>query len=315
MAKNKVQFQKGYSLVELFHEYGTEDRCRDALFQWKWPNGFRCPECGCARHCQLQSRQLFQCNQCHHQTSLTAHTLFENTKLPLTTWFLAVHLIVQAKTGLSCLALKRQLGVSYNTAWKVKHKIMQVMKERDDSHPLTGFVQVDDAYWGGEQHGGKRGRGSSNKTPFVAAVEVNEQGHPTKMHMQVLKGFRHAESKKWSQQHLQAGSQVVSDGLACFAAVTESGCEHIKVVTGGGPASVEHEEFTWVNTMLGKVKTSLHGTYHAINPKHLPRYLAEFCYRFNRRYQLAELLPRFMSVAVRTPPMPYRLLRLAEVCG
>ena len=133
MCKNKIQFQSGYSLVELFRDYGTEEQCAEALFNLRWPDGFQCPDCGCDRYCVIKTRRLYQCNQCHRQTSLTSGTIFEQTKLPLTTWFLAIHLITQAKTGLSALSLKRQLGVSYNTAWSMKHKIMQVMKERDDS--------------------------------------------------------------------------------------------------------------------------------------------------------------------------------------
>lgn len=178
MAKNKVQFQKGYSIIDLFREYGTEKQCEGALFKWRWPDQFSCSKCGSHSYCRLKTRRLYQCNHCHHQTSLTAGTIFEKTKLPLTTWFLGIHLLTQSKTGLSALELKRQLGVSYNTAWLMKHKVMQVMKERDDSKPLKGLVQLDDVYWGGERHGGKRGRGSADKTPFVAAVEVSEDGCP-----------------------------------------------------------------------------------------------------------------------------------------
>ena len=116
MPKNKVQFQSGYSLVELFHHYGTEDQCKQALFKWRWPNGFICPECGDSHYCLLSTRKVYQCNKCHRQTSLIAGTIFEQTKLPLTTWFLAMHLITQSKVGISALSLMRQLGVSYNTA-------------------------------------------------------------------------------------------------------------------------------------------------------------------------------------------------------
>lgn len=101
-----------------------------------------------------------------------------------------MHLITRAKIGISSLALKRELGVSYNTAWSMKQKIMQVMKERDDSQPLSGIVQTDDADYGGKRHDGKRGRGSENKTPFVAAVSTNEEGHPIRMNFTVVKGFR-----------------------------------------------------------------------------------------------------------------------------
>jgi transposase-like protein len=181
MSKNKVQFQEGYSLIQLFQDYGTENQCHDALFKLRWPRGFNCLECGCHRYCFLKTRKLYQCNNCHHQTSLISGTIFEQTKLPLTRWFLAIHLITQSKTGLSALALKREIGVSYNTAWSMKHKIMQVMKERDDSKPLGGTIQLDDVYWGGERHGGKRGRGSANKVPLVAAVSLNEEGYPIAM--------------------------------------------------------------------------------------------------------------------------------------
>ncbi len=313
--KNKVQFQKGYSFLEFMENYGTEEKCRQALFDWRWPEGYICPDCGGKSYCTLKSRSLYQCNHCHHQHSLTSGTIFASTKLPLRTWFLAIHLLTQAKTGLSALALRRQLGVSYNTAWSMKQKIMQVMKERDDSKPLTGIIQLDDVYWGGEHRGGKPGRGSQNKTPFLAAVAVNEAGHPIAMNMNVVKGFRLNEIARWARDHVSSESLVVSDGLACFRAVTASGCQHSSIVTGGGPASVTNETFTWVNTMIGNVKNSITGTYHAINPKHLPRYLAEFCYRFNRRFELENMLPRFAYIAARTPPMPVRLLKLAEACG
>jgi hypothetical protein len=168
---------------------------------------------------------------------------------------------------------------------------------------------------GGERRGGKRGRGSANKVPFVAAVSLNESGHPIAMSMNVVKGFRLTEIARWAKCHLQPGSTVVSDGLACFSAVKDAGCSRISIVTGGGAQSVTKEEFTWVNTLIGNVKKAINGTYHTINPKHLPGYLAEFCYRHNRRFQLDNMLPRFAYVAVRTPPMPIRLLKMAEGYG
>jgi hypothetical protein len=82
---------------------------------------------------------------------------------------------------------------------------------------------------------------------------------------------------------------------------------------GGGPESVKHEDYTCVNTLVGNVKSSLHGTYHAVSARGLPRYLAEFTYRFDRRFKLEDMVPRLGYVAVRTPPMPMRLLTIAEV--
>lgn len=311
MKKNKIQFQKGYSLANLMQDYGTEKQCHNALYNWRWPEGFVCPKCDSPSHCILKNKTLYQCNQCHHQTSITSGTIFADTKLPLTTWFLAIYFLTQDKTGISALALKRHLGVSYNTSLTLKHKVMQVMMEREDSKPLAGLIQLDDVYYGGERHGGKRGRGSSDKIPFVAAVSTNEMGHPQAMTMNVVAGFSLDGIGQWAKQNLLAGSHVISDGLPCFSAVKEAGCSHEAIITGGGFKSVEKEEFLWVNTMIGNVKNAITGTYHSVSLTHLPRYLAEFCYRFNRRFELKKLLPRFMYVALRTDPKPRKFFNLA----
>ena len=258
----------------------------------RWPQGYLCRACASRSHCRLRTCKLFQCNTCKHQVSLTAGTLFASTRLPLAAWFLAIHLVTQSKHGISTLELASQLGVSQNTAWQLKHKLMQAMRERDERVPLEGIVQVDDAYWGGQRRGGKRGRGAAGKTPFVAAVEVTVEGRPHKLRMSRVKGFRKAALRRWAARRLQAGKRVQSDGLACFRGVAEAGCEHVPTVTGGGPGSCEEPRLTWLNTMLGNLKRSIDGTYHAIDAKHLPRYLAGFSYRFNRRYKLADLVPR-----------------------
>ena len=110
MARNPVQFQKGTSLNAFLSLYGTEDQCFDALYRWRWPNGFECPHCGHDRGCQLNTRKLQQCHRCHRQTSITAGTLFEATKLPLTVWFQAIHLITQDKKGISAMTLQPPSG-------------------------------------------------------------------------------------------------------------------------------------------------------------------------------------------------------------
>lgn len=311
MARNTVQFQKGLSLPRFLEKYGTEEQCRAELKKLRWPKGFCCPKCGHRKGCELKARPVTQCYRCHHQASLTAGTLFAQTKLPLKTWFLAIFLLTQSKNGLSALALSRHLGVSYNTAWLLTHKIMQAMRERDDGKALTGLIQVDDAYWGGERRGGKRGRGSAGKTPFVAAVACSGDGRPVAMRMTPLKGFSRASIERWAGQHLSPDSEVRSDGLACFRAIAGT-CSHRSIRTGSGPASVEMPEFTWVNTMLGNVKNALHGTYHAVRSKHLGRFLGAFSYRFNRRFELDRMVERFAYIACRTAPLPRKLAILAE---
>ncbi len=211
MAKSKVQFQKGYSLFEFLKDYGSEAQCEKALFAWRFPHGFVCPECANKTFCQLKCRpRVLQCNHCRHQLSLTGNTIFANTKLPLTKWFLAMHLLSQTKTGLSAMELKRQLGVKYDTAWMLKHKLLQAMKESDDKQPISGIIQLDDVYWGGERRGGKRGRGAAGKTPFVAAVALNKEGHPIKMRMTVVDGFKTKSIADWAKRHVASGSAVIS---------------------------------------------------------------------------------------------------------
>lgn len=312
MSKNRVQFQKGMSLSGFMAQYATEEQCQQALFAWRWPQGFVCPSCGHTKACALKARRLLQCAACRHQCSLSSDTIFAGTKLPLRTWFLAMFLLTQAKNGLSALELSRQLGISYNSTWLMKHKLMQVMKEREATKPLAGWIQLDDAFWGGRRRG-KRGRGARGKTPLVAAVATDEQGNPQRLRLSRVRGFRLREIARWSQLHLTPGSHVCSDGLSCFAAVSQAGCTHQPTVIKGPGSLRRRKTLKWVDTMLGNVKNAIHGTYHAVGHKHLPRYLAEFCWRFNRRFDLSNLLTRLAVIATRTPPMPYRLVKLAEV--
>ena len=311
MRKNSVQFQKGLSLAEFQRHYGSAEACRDAVAQLRWPNGFLCPECGNSTFCVLRRRSLYQCHRCRRQTSVTAGTLFHATKLPLPTWFLALYLVTQGKKGMSSLELGRHLGVSQNTAWAIRHKLMQAMLERDSGRRLDGLIQLDDAYVGGRRRGGKRGRGSPNKTPLVAAV-ATQAGRPTQLKLSRIKSFHSQEVQRWSRHHVSAEAEVLSDGLACWSGVREAGRRHRVLLTGSGPEAVEHEEFRWVNTVLGNLKAALRSSYHGVAAKHVPRYLAEFQYRFNRRHELKRLPLRLLQAAVDTPPMPCRLLSVAE---
>lgn len=311
MAFNPIQFQPGMSIPEFLRSFGTDAQCAAALTAARWPGGFCCPRCGVKAHCVVGhgARKLFQCNNCRHQTSLTAGSLMEHSKLPLTTWFLAIYLISQAKTGLSSLALKRQLGVSYPTAWLLQQKICRAMGRQESTHRLSGEVQLDDAYLGGERTGGKSGRGSENKVPFIAAVSVTEAGHPVHLKLNLLSGFTTQAVSKWAKASLLPDTLVVSDGLACFAAVTDAGCVHMPTVVGRlKPRDLP--EFKWVNTVLGNLKTTLAGCYHALKyRKYAEHYLAAFAYRFNRRFDLRDLVARLVIDVARATPVPEKAVR------
>ena len=140
-------------MAEFLNRYGSEAQCEAALEAMRWPDGFRCPACGHEGHTLFYRDGLkyWQCRACHSQTTLTAGTIFQATKLPLTSWFLAMHLLSQAKNHVSALELMRHLGVCYRTAWRLKHKLIQVRPKREADRVLLGRIEVDDAYLGGEK--------------------------------------------------------------------------------------------------------------------------------------------------------------------
>jgi transposase-like protein len=189
MARNKVQLQKGLCEAAFETLYGTEEKCRAVVIASRWPNGFECPACGARAYCEVTTRGLFQCSACRRQTSPIAGTIFASAHVPLRLWFRAMYHLTQSKQGISSVELGRRLGVTQTTAWKIKHKLVQVMMERDATKPLSGRVELDDAYLGGERTGGKRGRGAPGKTPFVAAVETTPEGKPVRLKLRRVASF------------------------------------------------------------------------------------------------------------------------------
>ena len=314
MAMNRIQFQQGLSLPAFQSQFGTEEQCADALEASRWPEGFRCPECGSANYYLLKGgkHKTFQCKCCRRQTSLIAGTLFQSTHLALSIWFLAIYLVSQAKTGLSALDLKRQLGVSYPTAWLIQQKLMQAMVERDSQYKLSGNVQIDDAYLGGELAGGKAGRGSENKVPFVAAISLSAEGRPLYIKMAPVPGFTRKAIVAWANADLSPDCIVTSDGLGCFSEVIDAGCPHQAIIAGGRKPK-DLPEFNWINMVLGNLKTSLGGAYHAFDfAKYGTRYLGAFVYRFNRRFHLETLPLHLLAATATTKPRPAGWLRQAE---
>lgn len=312
---NRIQFQAGMSLNQFLTNYGTESQCEAVLEKFRWPQGFECPKCETREHFFYRRGRVkvFQCRACRTQTTLTEGTIFHSTKLPLTRWFQVMYFLSQTKNNVSILELRRLAGLSYPAAWRMKHKLMQVMYERETTTRLSGRVEVDDAYLGGENPGGKAGRGSENKVPFIAAVQTNNRNNPVYVVFAKVKGFTHAEIKTWATRSLVPSTTVVSDGLWCFQAVTQAGCNQQREVVGKGRKSTDMGCFSWVNTILGNLKNAINGTYHAFDfEKYAHRYLGEYQYRFNRRFDLAALLPRMIFAATATGKRPEHWLRLAE---
>jgi ISXO2-like transposase domain len=207
------------------------------------------------------------------------------------------------------------IRASTNAAWRLQHKLMQAMLERDRRYQLGAAgprIEIDDAYVGGERSGEGSGRGRRGYTPFIAAIETSDDGRPPHARLQGVRGFRAGETKRLCAG-VAAGTTVVSDGgqwLRCIA--QQPGVVHERHVTGSGRAAARHPAFRWANNVLANVKNSLVATHRAVGAKHLPRYLSAFAWRFNRRFVLKTIQERLAIAATITPPMPYRRLKLAE---
>ena len=259
------------------------------------------------------ARKLYQYRGCHPQTSLTAGTLMDSTKLPLSTWFLAIFQISQDKTGLSALALKRHLGTSYRTAWLINQKLMKTMALRDSEQPLRGMIQTDDAYLGDERPG-VGARGSPNKVPIVMAVSTSDEDRPMRVKMSPVAGFTREAITHWARANLLPVCDVRSDGLDWFAGVIDAGCAHSSIVVGRRLPR-ELPQFTWVNTAVGNLKTMINGAHKAFKfGKYASQYLGAFAYHFNGRVNLRTLLRDLLGHAATVSPTHERqILGMAEV--
>jgi ISXO2-like transposase domain/Transposase zinc-ribbon domain len=247
MARNRIQFQKGLSEARFQDLYGDEDTCRALIVAWRWPGGFVCPKCGGRVHCIVGPRRLFQCNACRRQTSRVAGTIFNSTKLPLTTWFRAMYLITQTKQGISSIELGRRLGTTQTTAWKIKTKLAEVMRLSGDGERLEGRIEMDDAYLGGQRSGGKTGRGSPGKRSIIVAVQTTTDGKPQKIKLRRIARFKRKRVKSLVKKIIASGSMVLTDGLPCFRGVADADCFHTVIVTSGRRHAARHPAFKWVN--------------------------------------------------------------------
>lgn len=313
--RNHIQLQKGLSLEEFQRRFGTEHKCIKVVENIRWPKGYECRHCGHKSYYKVRNKDLsvYQCKSCGRQTTLLSGTIFEQTKLPLKTWFLAIYFITQSKNGIATLELKRLLGVSYGSAWRIHHKLQQVMLERDKNLKLSRRIEIDDAYLGGEKPGGKTGRGSENKVPFVAAVETDNKGNPLYVVFSTVKAFTKDEIERWAKNHLEETAIIISDGYKCFNAFADLELNHQPEVVGYDRKSVTLDCFKWVNTILGNVKRSFAGTFHSFKfGKYAQRYLSEVQYRFNRRFELKNLLIRLAVACMNTDSWSEKTLRFSE---
>ena len=292
------------SLLQFKKKFPNERACQKALGKMRWPNGFVCPKCAHPRAYDRPKRRLLECAGCGYQASLTAGTIFHNTRTPLLKWFWAIYLASQDKGGVSAMRLSKQLELGYKTAWAMLHKIRKAMGQRDGRYTLSGSIEMDDAFFGGTGKG-KRGRGATNKTTVMVMVESKGE-RAGFIAMQTMESVTGERVEKLTRKRIEPGQKIRTDGLRAFSILGKLGYQHDGTPIPGKQA---HEELPWVHIAISNAKRFLLGTYHGVSRKYLQDYLNEFCYRFNRRTWEKQLTVRLMTACINANPVTFAELK------
>ncbi|MCF8567695.1 IS1595 family transposase [Alicyclobacillus tolerans] len=294
------------NLLEFTQKFSDEKACEEHLIQLRWKKSFTCPKCNHsevmlvhAAHRRDADRRvpLFECKQCHRQTSVTAGTIFHKSKTPLYKWFLAIYLVSNDKRGVSAKTLQRHISVSYDTAWHMLHKIRNAMAERNAKYKLEGIVQVDDFYLGGKSKG-KRGRGTT-QSPMVMGVSL-AKGKPQYCFIEAVEDLTRNSILPILQRNLGTDVVLETDGNWSYgASAKELDIPHLVTLSSDENA---HETFQWVNTLISNLKAFIDGTYHG--REHFKQlYAAEFTYRLNRRHMGHGLVERLLNTCALAHPI------------
>ncbi|MDD5054711.1 MAG: IS1595 family transposase [Candidatus Peribacteraceae bacterium] len=303
------------NFLEFFAAFPSEEACEQHLMHVRWPHGMSCHRCSKkAFYKRINTRRAYQCRHCKAFAYPTAGTIFHRTRTPLKAWFLAIFCVAFDKRGVSALQLADQIGVDYNTAWAMLHRIRRAMATRDAQYHLPSPVEMDDTLIGAPTVGGKRGRGT-DKTPVLVAISfvlnpAAKEEYTGFAKMQVVASPGRESIREFARQCVTPGSHVRTDANFPYRVLTESGFVHqpIDVKNSGRKA---HVLLPHVHTCISNLKTFIQGTYHGLDDGHLQHYLDEYCYRFNRRKHRPELFDRVLLACLEMPETPFYSLRKA----
>lgn len=295
------------TLGEFERRFASEDACRAYLTQLRWPEGFRCPKCRASKAWPVR-QVLFQCAACGRQTSVTAGTIFQDTRTPLVTWFRAMWWVTSQKTGASATGLQQVLGLgSYETAWTWLHKLRRAMV-RPGRDRLAGTVEVDETYLGTEE-AGVHGRHTEQKALIAVAAEEVGDGIG-RIRMRQIIDLSSPSLHGFIEEAVEPGSLIHTDGWRGYWGLERHGYRHQTTVLRGR-AEAPARLLPRVHRVVSLVKRWLLGTHQgAVSHMHLDYYLDEFTFRFNRRRSRhrGKLFYRLLDQAMAVQPAPYRVL-------
>jgi transposase-like protein len=266
------------TLPDVNNLYGTNERCRQLLERLRWPKGVDCPRCKHEHISRLAGYDRYECADCEYQFTVTSGTIFHDSHLPLTKWFLAVLLLVEAKKGMSAMQLKRTLGLGYKTAWYLCHRIRAAMATAEQTM-LDGTVEMDETYVGGRRRG-QQGRSKDKEV----VIGIRQRGGEVR--------FFHATDAKsgtlYKYIHENVSEDVdviVTDDFSAYpgAMGVNFKDKHKTINHSTGVYVMGDVHTNTVESAFSLLKRGIVGTWHKISAKHLAAYLNEMQFRFNRR--------------------------------
>jgi transposase-like protein len=282
--KSEIEFDKRFSDI---------DKCYDYLFQTIWPDGFCCKVCGHTKF-WISAKHIYICTRCEHQHSLTAGTIMDSSKKPVTYWFKAMWWFTTRRSGVNAINLQELLGLgSYGTAWSWLQKLRRCTI-RKDREKLSGRVEVDEFYIGGKTSG-KRGRGAASKTAVVAAVERDEKKKRIgRIRLKVIPDCSSMSLNTFVEENVEPGSTIVTDAWRSYQSIDKERYAHIERNLTKTPdkESVLHG----IHLVATLVKRLIRSTHQCrFEPRYLQNYLDEYVFRFNRR-KSASIGKKFMRI-------------------
>lgn len=289
------------NFMDFQRRFDSQKTCLQTIYDYRWPRGFICPYCQHDDGKWLSKRHVIQCSLCRRQTSITAGTLFHKTKIPLVKWFSLIFLMSQDKGGVSTVRAADLLGMHYTTVWNMMHKVREAMSKKIEREMLSGFVEIDDAFYGGRTKG-KPGRALQNKRQVVVMVERLQFGAGdaalVMLHNQSGDAFKQAVV-----EHVEPMSHIRTDGYSYNGTLYNVGKLDMRTI---GQNYSEDGPLKNVDRVISLSKRFLIGTYHQFCARaHLKRFLAEYTFRFNRRYKWCQLFSRVVAACALCPPVPY----------
>jgi len=295
---------KGQELFEFLERFPDDESCKAYLGEYKWSQGFKCPQCGCKSEHHSKEPNTKRCKKCLYKESATAGTLFHKVKFGLRKAFYIVFEMVTTKKSCSSIVYADKLGINQKSAWLFCQKIRFAM-ESSKAYPLEGKVEVDETFIGGEAEG-KRGRGAENKTTVVIAIEKNRDEDGIKRsYAEVIANCSSGELTKIFEDHIGSDAKVKTDKWKGYIPIMKDWDIEMEKSKGG-------QNFELMHRFIMGLKSWIRGIFHKLSPEHLQKYLNEYCYRFNRSLFRETIFDKLIVRMVLHEPKPYKEIKLCS---